>query len=240
MANNFFRFKHFNINQDKCAMKVTTDACLFGAWCAEEIKIQNSKNKIVLDIGTGTGLLSLMIAQQNQIIIDAIEIDQDAATQATENCSLSKFKDSINIIHSDVLLHERTDYDYIISNPPFYENELKSSLEIKNIAHHSSNLKWEYLFAILQSKINDNGIFFLLLPMKRIKDIEILLNKNQLFIIKQVFVRQTFNHQPFRLMLMGSKKRSEQLNEYEIAIMNDQNQYTPEFTRLLKDYYLYL
>lgn len=221
-------------------MKVTTDACLFGAWCAEEIKIQNSKNKTVLDIGTGTGLLSLMIAQQNQINIDSIEIDEDAARQAADNCSLSKFKDSINVIHSDVLLHGRAGYDYIISNPPFYENELKSSLEIKNIALHSSNLKWEDLFAILQSKMNDNGIFFLLLPIKRIKDIENLLYMYQLFINKQVFVRQTFNHQPFRLMLMGSKKRTDHLNEYKIAIMNDQNQYTPEFTRLLKDYYLSL
>ncbi len=221
-------------------MKVTTDACLFGAWCAEEIKVQNSTNKIVLDIGTGTGLLSLMIAQKNQIKIDAIEIDQDAATQAADNCSLYKFKDSINVIHSDVLLHERIGYDYIISNPPFYEYELQSSLESKNIAHHSSNLKWQDLFTILQSKMNDNGIFFLLLPIKRIKDIENLLYKYQLFIVKQVFVRQTFNHQPFRLMLMGSKKTSEQLYEYEIAIMNDQNQYTPEFTQLLKDYYLNL
>lgn len=221
-------------------MKVTTDACLFGAWCAEEIKNLNSKNKNLLDIGTGTGLLSLMIAQQNQVKINSVEIDEDAVGQAAENCSLSKFKDIINVIHSDILLHEGVGYDYIISNPPFYENDLQSSIEVKNIAHHSSNLNWEDLFAILQSKITENGVFFLLLPVKRIKDIENLLNRNQLFINKQVFVQQTFNHQPFRVMMMGSRKRTVPLTEYEIVIMNDKNQYTPEFTRLLKDYYLNL
>src|SRR5258707_322585 len=102
MSNSYFQFKKFIIHQDKCAMKVTTDACLFGAWVATKIKKEKAGSKNLLDIGTGTGLLSLMIAQEDiQLSVDAIEIDTDAYVQAKENISASGWQSRIIIFNSD-------------------------------------------------------------------------------------------------------------------------------------------
>src|SRR6187401_331254 len=103
MANSYFQFKQFTIHQDQCAMKVTTDACLFGAWVAEEINNEKLIINNCLDIGAGTGLLALMVAQKNrEIEIEAIEIDKDAAEQAKDNVASSSWKEQINIIQADV------------------------------------------------------------------------------------------------------------------------------------------
>src|ERR1700741_3856121 len=103
MANSYFQFKQFTINQDRCAMKVTTDACLFGGWVANEVKSQKLKVKNVVDAGTGTGVLSLMLAQKNPLaIIDAVEIEEDAYEQARGNIAASPFTNMINVIRGDV------------------------------------------------------------------------------------------------------------------------------------------
>src|SRR5688572_25058776 len=139
MPNTYFQFKQFTIHQDRSAMKVTTDACLFGAWCATEI---NQDNKRLLDIGTGTGLLSLMIAQKNKLLIDAVEIEEQAAVQAVENVKASPWKESVHVIHKNIRdFNSEKKYNYIISNPPFYENELSGERMEKNIAHHDAGLK---------------------------------------------------------------------------------------------------
>ncbi|MGZ8510909.1 MAG: tRNA1(Val) (adenine(37)-N6)-methyltransferase, partial [Chitinophagaceae bacterium] len=128
MANSYFQFKQFTINQDHCAMKVTTDGCLFGAWVAGEVKNRSHDTRNMLDIGVGTGLLSLMVAQKNpHLIIDGAEIDKSAYTQAKENILSAPFKNKIYISNSDIRDGVfGTNYDIVVSNPPFYENELQS------------------------------------------------------------------------------------------------------------------
>ena len=107
-------------------MKVTTDSCVFGAWAAKQIKQLEEKPGKVLDIGCGTGLLSLMIAQINKTTIDAVEIEENAFQQANENISNSPWHDLIQTHHADILnFQPEVKYDCIITNPPFYENELK-------------------------------------------------------------------------------------------------------------------
>ena len=140
MANTYFQFRQFIIHQDRCAMKVTTDACLFGAWVANQIKNTGSEFSTALDIGTGTGLLSLMVSQKNDLKIDTIEIEDDAFEQLKENIADSPWKDRINLFHNDVrnfIFNQQ--YDVIFSNPPFYENELKSDDAKRNLALHGTN-----------------------------------------------------------------------------------------------------
>ena len=224
-------------------MKVTTDACLFGAWVANEDKGEKIITKNVLDIGTGTGLLSLMYAQKNlSATIDAIEIDEEAYRQARENTAASPFAERINILHDDVknfTFSKR--YDCIISNPPFYEKEIRSGNEKKNIAHHHSGMVLEELLTIIKVNLSSPGRFYLLLPFKRNEEIKKILLKQDLPVSKIVFVNQSTKHSYFRIMISGILKKSqdETLIE-EISIWDDQQQYTKEFKELLADYYLYL
>ena len=241
MANPFFQFKQFIVYHDRCAMKVTTDACLFGAWCAEELRKQNLQNDTaILDIGAGTGLLALMIAQKNRAMIDAVEIEAEAAAQASENVSKSLWRDQIFVHQKDVLqFGGEKKYDVIISNPPFYEMEIKSASAEKNTAHHSHALRLEDLLSFVKQHLTKDGKFFLLLPYKRITEIKSLFKKFALYIEQEVTVRQSVYHKPFRVMIKGSLNAVQTAGS-EITIRNSEDQYTDEFVQLLKDYYLYL
>jgi tRNA1Val (adenine37-N6)-methyltransferase len=238
MPQSYFQFKQFTVYQDQSAMKVTTDACLFGAWCAREIQQLNTTQRI-LDIGTGTGLLALMIAQKNNVRIDAVEIDCNTAEQASKNCLLSPFRDQITVFKKDISEFEKANYDCIVSNPPFYENEIKSERKIINIAHHSDGLIWDKLFEVINEKLSSAGIFFLLLPYKRKGDLKILLKREKFYITEMLFVKQTPTHDFFRMMIKCSKIESE-IQQNEITIKGNNKEYTTEFIDLLRDYYLLL
>ena len=225
-------------------MKVTTDGCLFGAWVAEKVRSLEPGVSNVLDIGTGTGLLSLMLAQKDpNLHIDAIEIDKEAAEQATENIAASPWADRIRVNHTDAKeFQSNRYYDLIISNPPFYENELKSGKSQKDVAHHSEGLQLKDLLVIIKNNLKPDGLFCLLLPYKRNAEAKILLNEAGLHITEITFVRQSTNHDFFRIMIMGKTGTNEQAETMidEISIKNDNNQYTLAFTNVLKEYYLHL
>src|SRR6187401_1116979 len=244
MANPYFQFKQFTIHQDQCAMKVTTDACLFGAWVAEEVRSQESGVRSSLDIGTGTGLLALMLAQKNpEANILAIEIDKDAAEQATNNIDSSLWKDQVDLLEADVKDFSFPEkFDLIISNPPFYEKELRSDTDSKNVAHHSENLTLKELLVIIKDNLSMVGSFFLLLPYKRNEEIKKLLRDHKLKILKILFVRQSVKHDYFRIMLKGKLGWLEngETEFNEMSIWDDGQQYTGEFKQLLKNYYLHL
>lgn len=247
MANSYFQFKQFTVHQDRCAMKVTTDGCLFGAWIANELQSQNSEAKTVLDIGTGTGLLSLMLAQKNiNFDIDAIEIDKEAYQQAQENIGSSLFSKKITVLHGDAKEYQFTKkYDVIISNPPFYETELKGNNEKKNLAHHNEGLLFSDLITILFNNLKPNGTFFLLLPYKRLEEIRNMMTSFKLSIQSITLVKQTPDHNFFRVMLAGklvsNKIVETKINELLInnkIIKGNVSPYSSEFKNLLKAYYL--
>jgi tRNA1Val (adenine37-N6)-methyltransferase len=241
MSNTYFQFKQFIIHQEKSAMKVTTDACLFGAWAAEKCKSDHAK--IVLDAGAGTGLMSLMFAQKNpNSSIDAIEIDGESFDQAKENVSSSPFADRIELFHGDVRTFPFPGkYDLIISNPPFYENELRSEKEKKNVAHHGDQLSLKELLTAVTSNLDEQGYYFLLLPYKRQQQVMAFISEAGLGIVEMILVRQSTRHDYFRIMLQGGlKKNNEAVEINELSIWNEKENYTEEFTRLLKDYYLHL
>ena len=257
MSNSYFQFKQFTIHQDRCAMKVTTDGCLFGAWLAERVGSRESGvgspeslvmspepvNWKILDVGTGTGLLPLMIAQKNEFFIDAIEIDKDAFEQASDNIAASPWKDRIKVFHADIQEAEFTrKYDVIISNPPFYENELKGNNTRKNLAHHDAGLLLPDLLSIIKKNLKPGGTFYLLLPYKRSEEIKKLIIGNNFSIEQMVFVRQSVQHDYFRAMLTGKLKTDNHIETRidETSIKDEKRLYTPSFINLLQDYYLHL
>jgi tRNA1Val (adenine37-N6)-methyltransferase len=244
MANSYFQFKQFTIHQDRSAMKVTTDACLFGAWTSKDIAANRQPNLRCLDIGAGTGLLSLMVAQQNQgCLIDAVEIDKDAAKQASENVHAADKASQVLVIHYDILhFRPAARYDIIFSNPPFYEHELKGENSRKNLAHHNEGLLLPDLFSHLRESLTEDGSFYLLLPYKRVNEIQQLLTNNQCNILDFVVVRPAIHLPPFRILVKGGFNGNGTIPAItsEIAVKNEQGEYTPAFRELLKDYYLYL
>lgn len=225
-------------------MKVTTDACLFGAWVSEELKEKAGMKQTILDIGAGTGLLSLMLAQKySDCTIKAIEIDKEAATQATENFLDSPWSTRIELIHADAKENAITEKaDLIISNPPFYEDELRSSDASKNQAHHDEGLLIGDLIPIIKKHLHPNGCFFLLLPYKRKSEINKMLHQEHLCIQKEVLVKPSPAKDYFRVLLKGTHDSQIpcQTETHEMQIHDENGHYSPAFIALLKDYYLYL
>jgi tRNA1Val (adenine37-N6)-methyltransferase len=237
MANSYFKFKQFTIHQDKCAMKVCTDACLFGALVADGKPIAGQ----YLDIGTGTGLLPLMLAQKNHAAkIDAVEIDTDAAAQALENISASPWARAIQVINEDILgFNPGKQYDSIFSNPPFFEDDLQSLDAAKNKAKHGASLNLSALLHFVNTHLRSVGVFAVLLPYKRVDYFIAEAAKIGFHLSRQVLVKQTMKHKFFRGILFFKYKKTE-LQYSELIIKDTNHNYSPEFTALLKDYYLFL
>lgn len=240
MANDFFKFKQFTIFQGNCAMKVTTDGCVFGAWLASEIQ-QVSGAQSALDIGTGTGLLSLMVAQKNRdLCIDAIELDMQAYKQASSNFRGVSFAKNIHAFHGDILTYNtEKKYDVIFSNPPFYENNLASEHVAKNMAHHSSHITLNDLVTKIDSLLSPCGTVFLLYPFQRLEQLKNACEEKGFAFGKCVYVKQSVTHGYFRVMVQMSKTPQLPCNTQYVAI-TEGGSYTPYVTNLLKEYYLYL
>lgn len=220
-------------------MKVCTDACLFGAFIASKFQVTNSKFH-VLDIGTGTGLLSLMLAQKNSnVSIDAVEIDRSAAEQAKENFRSSPWKDRLHIHHQPIQEFGFNQYDLIISNPPFYESDLKSDNSKRNLALHSAALGLDDLLDVIQKHISANGKFAVLLPYHRSANFINHALLKDFHLIEEVSVKQTPKHPYFRSMLLFGRNKV-QTNHYDLCIKEKNDDYSDEFKELLADYYLKL
>ncbi len=239
MSNSYFQFKQFTIHQDRCAMKVCTDACLFGAWMAKSVVSSEWSVENVLDIGTGTGLLSLILAQQTSARIDAIEMDEGAAAQAADNFEESPWKERLQVIVGDArTVHLGKKYDLIISNPPFFENDLKSPNTQRNLALHSEQLSLLDLIRVIKTHLSETGKFAVLLPYHRKNEFEQLAVGAGFFTEEMVSVKQTPKHNYFRVMFLFSAIEGSVIKK-EIIIREGEG-YTNVFTELLSDYYLKL
>ncbi|MEO5984821.1 MAG: methyltransferase, partial [Ferruginibacter sp.] len=233
MANTHFSFKQFLIHQDLCAMKVCTDACLFGAWSAQQMKTYNHGVENILDIGTGTGLLSLMLAQQDIGNIHAIEIDASAIKQARENFTASPWRDRLKGIHGNVIgYHNDILYDFIICNPPFYEGELRSPGRERNAAMHDSELILQQVLKAIKNNLSPGGYASLMLPYSRKRDVEEISIKEGLYCIIRTDIRHTMKHSFFRtFVLLSAIKKDSVINEV-ITILDDDGVYTNSFSDL--------
>jgi tRNA1Val (adenine37-N6)-methyltransferase len=234
MPKNSFTFKQFTINQDRCAMKVCTDACILGA----STDVENV-NKI-LDIGTGTGLLSLMLAQRSEAKIDAVEIDEDAYNQSLANIAESKFKNQVMVFNTDIKsFFPENNYDLIISNPPFYQQSLKSPDAQTNKALHAVTLTLEELIIAVIRLLKSNGKFTVLLPPFEIEKLIDIAQKKGLYLSKKMLIRHDESKPIFRVIANFSNLQVADYQEENLLIYEKNGKtYSEKFRTLLKDYYL--
>lgn len=218
-------------------MKVSTDACVQAAWTPIRENVKH-----VLDIGAGTGLLSLMLAQRNQkIVIDAIEMDEPAAKQAKENVANSGWNDRINIICADAKTYAYDkQYDLIISNPPFFQNSLLGPNEERNKARHTQSLGYQELLNIFEKNLAANGYASVLLPYIEQKIWEGLLMGNNWGMVQRLLVLPKIGATANRVVSLCAKMPLQQLPDETIAIRRDAANYTNEFIDLLRPFYLHL
>ena len=231
-----FNFKQFHVNQDRCAMKIGTDGVLLGAWTP---LINNPYN--VLDIGAGTGILSLMLAQRsNAEQIDAIEIDEDAYEQCVENFEASPWGDKLFCFHAglDEFVDEPEDeYDLIISNPPFYTDDYKSDNTSRDLARFEDALPFEELIEAAALLLSDNGIFSVIIPYKEEERFVSLCKELDLFPLKITRVKGTPTSEIKRCLLAFCRMEQTPLID-ELVIEISRHNYTPEYIELTKEFYL--
>lgn len=240
MKNSFFRFKQFTVQQDRCALKVGTDACLFGAWIAEKITALKLDCGHLLDIGTGTGLLSLMLAQKTAALIDAVELDAAACSQAAANVAASAWKDRIRVVQADIKTFAAgKKYGLVISNPPFYENDLASPVLTNNKAKHGVTLSLPQLLRAATDHLCTTGHAAVLLPYHRMDNFVRLAGVAGLHPIAMLLTRHSAQHPLSRSCLLFGLTAGQEMISEQLSIRTGDD-YTERFRELLKDYYLYL
>ncbi len=232
-----FKFKQFTIHQNQTAMKVGTDGVLLGAWTP----IEHQPNDI-LDIGTGTGLIALMLAQRTSAEqIDALEIDENAYEQAVDNFENSPWGDRLFCFHAglDEFVEEPEDeYDLIVSNPPFYAEDYKTENKQRDLARFQDALPFEDLVEAADLLLSENGIFAVIIPFKEETRFIDLCAETELFPVKVTRVKGTPNSETKRSLLAFKRYELPVLTPDELIIETARHQYTPEYIELTKDFYL--
>ena len=213
MPKDYFKFKQFTVQQDRCAMKVSTDGVLFGAWVGVEGATR------ILDIGTGTGVLALIAAQRNpKASIDAVEIDDRAAGQAAENLEMSPWKDRLRVHCIDVRrMHCTTPYDLIISNPPFYENYSTAADAHVGLAKHGDELTFTDLIHAVARLLAPEGRLAVIIPLNRERTLCTLAATQALHPIRRCVVRYV-PHRPAKRVLLELARRNGPPTEEELTI----------------------
>lgn len=233
MPQPYFQFKQFTVWHDKCAMKVGTDGVLLGAWAPV------GSAKRILDIGTGTGLVALMLAQRTEdASITALEIDKDAAIQAQENINRSPWKERIEVSREDFNhYHPSVKYDLIVSNPPYFVDSLESPDQKRNCARHNGSLTYEELLKGVTTLLSPQGTFALVIPSSVAGHVMELADKYALYPSAQLSVITKANGQPKRTLISFTFAK-QQCHTEDLLTETARHQYSEEYIRLTKDFYL--
>lgn len=234
MSNTWFRFKQFTIQQDRCSMKVSTDACIQGAWTPVAAHVER-----VLDIGTGTGLLALMLAQrQSTFHADAIELDAGAAVQAAENVSNSPFAGRIRVQQADIRSWSADRrYDLLICNPPFFSNSLRSTAAGRRLARHDDEFSREDMAEACSRLISPGGRASILLPASQQEHWEQIMGKYGLYLQQRLLIRP-YAHSPANRIISICNLSGQGREDEELVIYHQPGRYTESFAALMRPYYL--
>ena len=229
-----FRFKRFSVRNELSSMKVNTDGVLLGAAVTlEPVPLS------VLDIGSGTGTIALMLAQrlEGRCRIDAVEIDAPSAAEATENFAASPWAGSLSLHHCALQEYmPECEYDLIVTNPPYYDASLKNPDDRKAAARHSDSLSFDEIALFAQEHLGSGGRLAMVLPSDSLNALLRTARSRSLYPYRLLSVRTTARKAPRRVIAEFSRSRRETLEE-ELCIM-EEGRYTDRYIALLKDFYL--
>lgn len=237
-----FRFKQFSIWHDQCAMKVNTDGILLGAWS------NLTSAKSILDIGSGTGLIALMLAQKvseakQNSQITAVEIDSAAANQASANVARSPWSQQIEVIEQDIQsfsLECSTKFDLLVSNPPYFTNSLKAQGEARDKARHNDGLSFDDLLESAEKLCSDSATFNLILPSNEADRLLKLAPEFNWHLKSRCLVATVTGKKPTRSLLSLTRTKVVTPTFTELVIRDKTNSYTQKFTELCRAYYLFM
>lgn len=231
---NVFRFKQFSVDQSGCGMKINTDGVLLGALAG------GSEPGRILDIGAGTGVISLMLAQRfPRSRVDAVEIDSSAADAARANFAASPFTDRLQLISSSFQEHSKQldskTYDLIVSNPPFFLNSLKNPDHQKKLARHAEEGFFEELVEFAQQHLSQDGEFWLILPTEAALQTQHLAEKASLHFTRCIEVKSFASDEPHREVLVFSRQPQKK-HTASVIIYEAPKIYTEAYEKLLRDF----
>jgi tRNA1Val (adenine37-N6)-methyltransferase len=231
MSNPYFRFKQFTVYHDLCAMKVGVDGVLLGAWASCK-NIQNA-----LDVGTGSGLIALMLAQRSNAVVHAIDLDENACKQAKINFENSPFCNRLSVEKTAFQDHPPVRYDLIVSNPPYFVHSLKSPDNSRSLARHDDRLPLDVLIKKSALHLNPQGKLALILPFDRMEEVALSAAENQLFLSRKTLVSSVQNRPPKRVLLEYSFIRRP-ITENSFSLEKEKQLYSDEYKALTRDFYL--
>lgn len=241
MANDFFQFQQFTISQHRCAMKVGTDGTLLGAWARTSIPSVSEEPRI-LDIGTGTGLIALMMAQRYpKAMIKAIDIDVDAVNQACENVAESPFSSRVEIIHADVSTFNSNDsFDGIVCNPPYFlsESSMESPDLQRRIARQTHSLDFKSLVCSVKRLLAPKGLFSVIIP---VDSYGLMANEAMLaglYVSRFCRVRTTPRKNPKRILIEFSQSPINEIDSKDVVIEIEPNVRSSWYHELTQDFYI--
>lgn len=233
MSNKPFQFKQFKVEQDRCAMKIGTDAVLMGALLPID-----SKHKSALEIGSGTGVISLMIAQRTKKLqIQSVEIDADASAQCKQNFDASPWADRLTSLHADVLTcTELGKYDLIFSNPPYFSQSLLSESETRNLARHINQDQFQLWLERMFDLLNEKGTLALVIPAESVDFVASVL-EGRMRIESNIFIRSFPDSEVIRNII--SFRKTQDLTSFalkSLSIYEAKDRYSAEYEEALKHY----
>lgn len=236
LRRNGFTFKQFFVAHDRCAMKVGTDGVLLGATAPV------SQARRVLDIGCGSGLIAMMLAQRSHVhtVIDAVELEPAAAGQAAENFHESVWKERLAVYAQDInefAQKHPAEYDLIVSNPPYFESAVACRDEARNAARYTETLTHEALLTCTEKLITPLGVFCVVLPYDIGLAFETLSHQKGWFSVRRMAVRDRPG-KPLNRLLLTLSRQSAKREEQELALRKSEGIYSEEFCALITDFYL--